>query len=77
MAKLVSKSGTKSVVWDYFGLELGKDEKTVDDGSAVCQNCRKQVQANLENTSNLLAHFRTNHTSVISIVLYNIYLHNI
>ena len=27
MAKLVSKSGTNSVVWDYFGLELGKDEK--------------------------------------------------
>ena len=27
MAKLVSKSGKKSFVWDYFGLELGKDEK--------------------------------------------------
>ena len=40
MAKLVSKSSTKSVVWDYFGLELGTDEKTVDDGSTVCQNYR-------------------------------------
>ena len=27
MAKLVSKSGTKSDVWDYFGLELETDEK--------------------------------------------------
>ena len=38
MAKLISKSGTKSIVtvWDYFSLELGTDGKTVEDGSAVC-----------------------------------------
>ena len=35
VAKLVSKSSTKSVVWDYFSLELGTNGKTVDDGSAV------------------------------------------
>ena len=61
MAKLVSKSGTKSVVWDFFGLELRKDGKPVDDGSAICRSCRKRVLAKHGNTSNLLAHFRTCH----------------
>ena len=36
VAKLVSKSGTKSTVWDYFGLELGANGKNVNDCSAVC-----------------------------------------
>ena len=40
MAKLVSKRGTKSVIWDFFGLKLGKDGKPVDDGSAICRSCR-------------------------------------
>ena len=33
--RLVSKSGTKNVNWDYFGLKLGADGKPVDDGSTV------------------------------------------
>ena len=46
MAELVSKSGTKSVNWDYFGLDyfglkLGADGKPVDDGSAVIQSSGK------------------------------------
>ena len=41
MAKIVSKRGTKSVVWDFFGVELGKDGKPIDDGSAICRSCRK------------------------------------
>ena len=28
MAELVSKSGTKSVDWDYFGLELSANGKS-------------------------------------------------
>ena len=44
MAKLVSKSGTESVVWDYFGLELGKDEKTVDDGKIVENKCKQTTR---------------------------------
>ena len=58
MAELVSKSSMKSIVWDYFSLELGADGKHVDDGSAVCQSRQKQVLAKQGNTSNLLAHFR-------------------
>ena len=66
MAEVASKSGTKSLVWDYFGLQLGADGKPVDDGSAVCRSCRKRVLAKHGNTSNLLAHLRTNHPAVHS-----------
>ena len=58
MAELVSKSSMKSIVWDYFSLELVADGKDIDDDSAVCQSCRKRVLAKQGNTSNLLAHFR-------------------
>ena len=57
MAELVSKSGTKSVDWDYFGLKLGAVGKPVDDGSAVMQSFQKRVLAKHRKTSNLLAHF--------------------
>ena len=66
MAEVASKSGTKSLVWDYFGLQLDADGKPVDDGSAVCRSCRKRVLAKHGNTSNLLAHLRTNHPAVHS-----------
>ena len=66
MAKLVSKSSTKSVVWDFFGLELGKDGKPIDDGSPICRSYRKRVLAKHGNTSNLLAHLRTNHPALHS-----------
>ena len=64
MAELARKSGTKSVIWDYFGLEVGADGKPVDDGSALCRSCRKRVIAKHGNTSNLLAHLRTNHPTL-------------
>ena len=41
MTELADKSGTKSVVWGYLGLEVGADGKPVDDGNAVCRNCLK------------------------------------
>ena len=43
MADLVSKSGTNSIVWQYFGLRKGKDVVAIDDGTAVCRSCRKTV----------------------------------
>lgn len=66
MAELVSKSGTKSLVWDYFSLKLGANGKPVDDGSAVYRSCGKQVAAKHGNTSNLIAHLWTNHPTVHS-----------
>ena len=38
MAELAGKSGTKSVIWDYFGIEVKADGKPVDNGSAVCRS---------------------------------------
>ena len=61
MTDLVSKPGTKSIVWDYFGLKKGANGEIVDDGTATCRSCRKAVQAKQGNTSNLLAHMRIHH----------------
>ena len=71
MAELVAKNGTKSIVWDYFGLERGEDGKPIDDDSAICRSCRKRtcVMARQGNTSNLLAHLRTTHGKLHADVL--------
>ena len=56
MTELADKSGTKSVVWGYFGIEVGADGKLVDNGSAVCWNCLKRVMAKDGTILNLLAY---------------------
>ena len=61
MTDLVSKPGTKSIVWDYFGFKKETNGEIVDDGTAICRSCRKRVQAKQGNTSNLLAHMRIHH----------------
>ena len=53
-SELVAKSGTKSINWDYFRLERGKNGKSVDDGNAICRCCRKCVMVRQGNTLNLL-----------------------
>ena len=45
-----------SVVWDYFGVQKGKDDSLV--GLVIVQLLQKWY------TSNLLAHLKTNHTSL-------------
>ena len=62
--KLLSKSGTKSKVWDYFGLQKGADGKPLDVGSAVCRTCRAHVKMKYGNISNLMSHLKTNHPSL-------------
>ena len=64
MADLVSKSGTESVVWQYFGLRKGTDGVAVDDGTAVCHSCSKTVYVKHGNTSNLLAHLRIHYSNL-------------
>ena len=64
MADLVSKSGTKSVVWQYIGLRKGTDDVAIDDGTAVGRSCRKTVSAKHGNTSNLWAHLRIHHCNL-------------
>ena len=34
-AELVSKAGTKSIAWEYFGLQKGIDGQVVDDVGAM------------------------------------------
>ena len=64
MAWLAIKSGTNSVIWENFSLEVGADGKPIDDSSVLCQSCRKRVIAKHGNTSNLLAHLGTNYPAL-------------
>jgi len=65
-SELVPKIGTKSVVWEYFGLERGVEGWPIDDGSVVCRSCCRRVLARNGNTSNLLAHLKANHAKIHS-----------
>ena len=61
MDDLVAKLVTKSVVWQTFGLRKKSNGDVVDDGTAICQSCRRNVSAKNGNTSNLLTHLRIHH----------------
>jgi len=56
MAELLSKTGMKSIAWDYFVLAKGADGRVVDDGTAICRLYHKRVLAKHGNTSNLFSH---------------------
>ena len=62
--EIIPKPGTKSEVWQYFGLLKGPNGQAIDDGSAYCKLCRKKVLAKSGNTSNLKAHLKNNHKTV-------------
>ena len=63
---LVKKPGTKSLVWDYFGVKVDTNGKPIDNTRAVCRSCRQTVLAKSGNTSNLMAHLRVNHSRIHS-----------
>ena len=56
--EIIPKPGTKSEVWQYFGLLKGPN------GQAIDKLCRKKVLAKSGNTSNLKAHLKNNHKTV-------------
>ena len=62
--KLLSESGTKSKVCDYFGLQKGADGIPLDVGSAVFRTCHAHVKTKYSNISNLMSHLNTNHPSL-------------
>ncbi len=57
----MSKPGTKSLIWQYFGVKKGSSGEAIDDGTGICRSCRKVVAAKNGNTSNLLTHLRIHH----------------
>ncbi len=61
---LVRKPGSKSCVWNYFGLEKGTSGEVTDTGHAVCRTCFRKVAAKNGNTTNLLSHLRSTHTKL-------------
>ena len=62
--ELVSKTSTKSIVWDYFSFRKDSEGKPIDDAAVICRTCRGRVKAKYGNTSNLLSHLKTNHPVV-------------
>jgi len=62
--ELHKKPGSKSQVWNYFGLEK-KDGEFLKE-TAVCRTCYRNVATKNGNTSNLIAHLRTTHSNLHS-----------
>ena len=60
--ELVAKNGTKSFVWNYFGLIPDRNGRASDERSPVRKICRIPVPEKSGNTSNLLSHLRNNHS---------------
>ena len=58
----MAKNGTKSFVWNYFGLIPDQNGRASDERSPVCKICRIPVPAKSGNTSNLLSHLKNNHS---------------
>lgn len=58
--ELVSKPGSKSCLWNYFGLRKN-NSNPINKDVAICRTCYEEVASKNENTSNLLAHLRTSH----------------
>jgi len=64
----VKKKGSKSVVWNYFGLLANENGVVLQEreDEPVCRTCKKSVRAKSGNTSNLLAHLRDHHADLYS-----------
>ena len=61
--RLVKKPHCKSVVWNYFGLELNENNVPVKEkeDKPVCQTGKKTVLAKGGNTLNMLTHLPDHH----------------
>lgn len=65
---LTHKRNTKSIVWEYFGLECSEDGSMKDRDMAVCNICLKRISAKGGNTSNLFQHVGVHHPEEYAII---------
>ena len=63
---LVKKKGSKSAVWNYFGLRANGNGVVLQEmeDEPVWRTCKKSVRAKSGNTYNLLAHLRDHHADL-------------
>ena len=61
LMELTAKLGTKSPVWQYFGLAVDEHGKVKSEDQAVCRLCQRTVMAKGSNTSNLQSHLKNYH----------------
>ena len=48
--QIMAKPGAKSLLWEYFGLEKGRNGKPTDTDTAICRTCHKWVAGKNGNT---------------------------
>ena len=70
---LVKKPGTKSLVWDYFGVKVDTNGKPIDNTRAVCRSCRQTVLAKSGNTHTFQFLLRSIYVSVQQVHHRNVY----
>ena len=67
---LMSKPGTKSKVWQYFGFEVGEKGGIKDVNASVCcmGNCNARVKIKHSSTTNLYRHLKQHHPKEYELV---------
>ena len=58
---LGAKTGTKSKVWQYFGIEIEEIGRCKDINTPVCRLCGDSVKTKHSSTSNLYSHLKVHH----------------
>ena len=58
---LGKKTNTRSVIWNYFGLNLDGDGKPINEDKPVCQKCKVSISVKRSNTSNMFHHLQDHH----------------
>ena len=70
---LRSKAGTKSKVWQYFGLEVGENGGVKDPNTPVCRigSCQVHLKTKHSSISNLYSYLKPHHPNEYELVWQN------
>ena len=63
---VVKNERGKAAVWTFFGLKKRKSNNQIDEKVAVCTTCNAQVKMTCGGTSNMQAHMRRYHFSMLT-----------
>ena len=72
---VVKNERGKAAVWTFFGLKKRKSDNQIDEKVAVCTTCNAQVKMAGGGTSNMQAHMRRHHSSMLTSKLRNMPKH--
>ena len=63
---VVKNERGKAAAWAFFGLKKRKSDNQIDEKVAVCTTCNAQVKMAGGGTSNMQAHMRRHHSSMLT-----------